>query len=392
MLTYSFYESDGRVRRYAEALSRRGDCVDVVSLGKNNQQRNETLCGVNIYHIQKRIVNEKNKIDYFLKIILFFFKSMLFVTLRHLKKKYQFIHVHSVPDFEVFAAIIAKISGAKVFLDIHDIVPEFFASKFSNNNPSFLFNSLLVVEKISCLFADHVIISNHLWEQKLVSRSVKIDKCTVILNYPDPRLFIRKFPKRPKDSIVAIYPGTFAWHQGLDIAIRSIALIKNEFPTFELHLYGKGPEESALRRLTIELGVQDRVRFAPLLPLEEIVKKMADADFGIVPKRSDGFGNEAFSTKILEFMSLGVPVIAANTKIDKYYFNDSLVLFFEAGSHDDLAAKLQLIASDENLRSRFAGNGLFYINNNNWDVKKDLYLKLIDKYISQQSSGHGPKS
>ena len=54
------------------------------------------------------------------------------------------------------------------------------------------------------------------------------------------------------------------------------------------------------------------------------MKRMAEADFGIVPKRSEGFGNEAFSTKIFEFMALGIPVIAADTKIDKYYFNDSL--------------------------------------------------------------------
>ncbi len=383
MLVYAFYESDGRVRRYAETLSSRGDHVDVVSLRNSKQPRSEILYGVNIYRIQKRIINERKKYNYFFKLVLFFIKSMIFVTRKHLKEPYQVIHVHSVPDFEVFAAFIPKITGAKVFLDIHDIVPEFYSSKFDNDKGSILFKVLLLVEKASCAFADHVIISNHLWAEKIISRSVRHSKCSVILNYPDQRLFKRRAPKQISGSIIAIYPGTFAWHQGVDIAIRAMAIIKEELPFLELKLFGKGPEESALRRLAEELEVHDRVKFGGYLPLEELVDKMAEADFGIVPKRSDGFGNEAFSTKILEFMSLGVPVIVADTMIDKLYFNDSLVLFFKAESAEDLAAKVKLIAHDRNRRDQLAADALSYIKTNNWDVKKYLYIELIDKYVKR---------
>ena len=58
---------------------------------------------------------------------------------------------------------------------------------------------------------------------------------------------------------------------------------------------------------------------------------MANADIGIVPKRNDSFGNEAFSTKILEFMSLSIPVVISSTRIDRHYFNDTVVRFFESG-------------------------------------------------------------
>ena len=52
------------------------------------------------------------------------------VTWRHLRRPYDLVHVHNMPDFLVFTAWFPKLTGAKVILDIHDIVPEFYASKF----------------------------------------------------------------------------------------------------------------------------------------------------------------------------------------------------------------------------------------------------------------------
>ena len=46
------------------------------------------------------------------------------------------IHVHSVPDFLVFAALVPKLLGARIILDIHDILPEFYASKFGASKDS----------------------------------------------------------------------------------------------------------------------------------------------------------------------------------------------------------------------------------------------------------------
>ena len=64
---------------------------------------------------------------------------------------------------------------------------------------------------------------------------------------------------------------------------------------------------------------------------------MAEADLGIVPKRNDSFGDEAFSTKILEFMASGVPVVVSSTRVDRHYFNDKVVRFFPSGDIGRLA-------------------------------------------------------
>jgi glycosyltransferase involved in cell wall biosynthesis len=111
---------------------------------------------------------------------------------------------------------------------------------------------------------------------------------------------------------------------------------------------------------------------------------MSKADVGVVPKRADSFGNEAYSTKIMEFMSLGVPVVVANTKIDLFYFSNSVVRFFESGNSDALAAALIEVLQDEKLRQRMVANALEYAEQNSWNVRKNDYLELVDSLIENR--------
>lgn len=378
MLAYAFYESDSRIMMYSKALTERADKVDVISLRKKGQSRREVIEGVTVYRIQGRSRNEKSRLSYLYRLIKFFILSGIFLTIKHLQNQYDIIHVHSVPDFEVFAAFFAKLTGGKIILDIHDIVPEFYASKFKTSTESPLFRSLVWVERAAGALSDHVIIANHLWKRKLVRRSVREEKCTAILNYPDKSVFYPRPRKRENNRFVIVYPGSLNWHQGIDIAIKAVNLIKDQVPEVEFHIYGEGGEEKKLIDLVNKLDLKDRVVFNKAIPRREIVNVMASADLGVVPKRASLFGNEAFSTKILEFMALGVPVIVSNTKIDRYYFNDALVNFFESGDERDLAKSLLSLIRDSERRKFLVMNGLDYIEKNNWNVKKEVYLDLVD--------------
>ena len=381
MLVYSFYESDNRVMRYAEALVKRGDSVDVIALGKEGAPRYEEIRGVKVYRIQNRTIDEKGKMSYLRKLTAFLFNSLIFVTKRHLKTPYDLIHVHSVPDFEVFATIFPKLKGAKIILDIHDIVPEFYASKFHANEKSILFKTLLMMERLSSKYADHVIISNHLWEKTILSRSVERDKCTVIMNYPDESMFYRRPRERNDDKFVMIYPGTLGWHQGLDIAIQAFASIKDQAPEAEFHIYGRGPEKKNLERLIAELGLENRVFIKDTVPIEQISNVMANADLGIIPKRNDPFGGTAFSTKILEFMSLGIPAIVSETKIDKFYFNDSILKFFKPADVNDLARCMISLRNDKALRDRLCENAQKFVADYSWEKRKREYFAIVDSKI-----------
>lgn len=379
MVAYSYYETDNRIRRYAETLARRGDQVEVVSLRKKGQQETGILNQVKVFRIQQREINERTKFDYLFRIVLFLFNSFIFITRQHLKEKYDLIHVHSVPDFEVFAALVPKLTGTKVILDIHDIVPEFYASKFNTGKDSLVTKMLEFIERICCQFSDHVIISNHIWGERLIQRSVEEQRCSVILNYPDPVIFNCSREKKKSDKFILMYPGTVSWHQGIDIAVRAMHQVCKKNPNIEFHIYGKGPEEKKVRKLVDTLQLTDNVKFCDLLPIDEIVEKMYDADLGIVPKRDDEFGGEAFSTKILEFMILGVPVLIAETKVDRYYFNESVVTFFKSENANDLAEKILMLEANRRVLQKQSESAHEFINKNNWNVKRYEYLSILQQ-------------
>ncbi len=387
MLAYTFYDADNRVRRYAEALVKRGDQVDAIAVAREGQPAFEIIQGVRVFRIQKRLIDETGPVSYLIKLVLFFFRSAWLVTIKHLREPYDLIHVHSVPDFEVFATLIPRLMGARVILDIHDIVPEFYASKFKVGERSIVFRLLVFLEWLSIAYSSHVIISNHLWQKTLVGRSVRPEKCTTLINYPDLTIFWRRpSPARNQDEFVMCYPGTLAWHQGLDIAIDAVSLLRDRAPGLRFFIIGDGPDREKLRSMIHERDLEDRVFLKGLIPLEGVAEIMAGTDVGVVPKRSDSFGNEAFSTKIMEFMAMGVPVIASRTRIDEYYFNDELVQFFESGNAGDLATKILSLMQEPARRAQLAARSAEFIALNSWDVRKQEYFELVDRL----TIGHSP--
>jgi|HubBroStandDraft_4_1064222.scaffolds.fasta_scaffold01521_4 glycosyltransferase involved in cell wall biosynthesis/peptidoglycan/xylan/chitin deacetylase (PgdA/CDA1 family) len=379
MLTYSIYEVDNRVRRYAEALAKRGDHVDVIALSRGNSPLGtEIINGVTVHRIQSRNRNERNKWTYVWRLFRFLFSSSAILARRHHRIRYDLIHIHNPPDFMVLAGLYPKMTGAKLILDIHDIVPELFASKFGATKNGQYVRLLKTIEKMATASVDHVIVSNHLWHEKLIARVVPEEKTSVIVNHVDPAIFHRRRRSRNDGKFIVLFPGTFQWHQGIDLAIEAFAGVKQRVPNAEFHIYGDGTERAKLVRLTEQLKLTECVKFFGYLPLEQIAEVMSNADLGVVPKRANSFGNEAYSTKIMEFMSQGVPVVISRTKIDSFYFDNSVVEFFTSGDIQSLTDAIMRVVEDKARREELIRHGYEYVDRNSWASKERDYYDLVD--------------
>ena len=387
-LAYTFYEFDNRVTRYVRALADRGDEVDVIALRQPERPWRETVDGVRFYRIQRRSRNEKAPGSYLLKLLWFCVKSAVLLAALQLRRRYDVVHVHNIPDFLVFGALVPKLLGARVILDIHDIVPELYAGKFGGKSESPMFRALVAVEQLCCRFADHVIIANDIWHERLIGRGVPPAKCTAFVNYPDLNLFAPA-DARPEDGrFLILYPGTLNRHQGVDLAIQAFAAVRAEMPRAEFHIYGHGPALPELKQMVRDAGLEESVRFMDSVGVAQIARIMASATVGVVPKRADGFGNEAFSTKIFEFMACGVPVIVSRTRIDQFYFTDQLVNFFEPGNAADLAAVLLRVYRTPDQQESRTRAARAFAQRNSWQVRSADYRAIVDSLAARNGCAY----
>jgi glycosyltransferase involved in cell wall biosynthesis len=379
MVVYSFYESDPRVRQYATALKERGDIVDVIALRREGDEDFGVVEGVNVFRIQPRPVNERRKRDYTGRIARFMLNSAAVLTKRHRQNPYELVHVHSVPDFLVFSALVPKLSGAAVILDIHDLLPELYASKFRVPQDSFWFKLMVFAERRSCAFADHVIVANDLWRERLIGRSVPASKCTTVRNYPVLDLFKSCVRERENGKFLITYPGSLNKHQGLEVAIRAFGRVSGRMPDTEFHIYGEGADKPRLMQLATEMHLDDRVFFHNGMPSRDIARVMVNTDLAVEPKMSQiPFSNEAASTKILEFMAAGVPIVASRTSIHSRYYDDTILKYYDADNDEALAECIFAMWSNPDERREQVLRANQYVDQNNWEAKRGEYLRLVD--------------
>lgn len=411
MVSYSYFERDNRVMRYAKALADRGDIVDVLSLREDPQAADsraapvakETepsqrpglpyspIAGIRVHHIQSRKRDEQRASDYLIRVLSFCARAWKLLVDLHRLHPFDLVHAHNVPDFIVFSAWWPRRKGARVILDLHDLLPEFYQAKFSSTDRSLTFRALAYCERTSCNFADHVIVSNHLWREKVIARSVAAHRCSAFINHVDDAMFRRSLPtcgKTPRP--VVIFPGGLHHHQGLHVAIKAFKIIVERLPEIEFRIIGDGPAREELAKLASELGLQNVVKFLPPVPLQRIPMVLAEADLGLVPKLAEGFGNEAYSTKIMEFMAAGLPVVASRTRIDEFYFGGGEVHFFRSGDEQALARAVIEVLENPQLRQILVERGLDYVSRENWSRKAIEYLDLVDGLLDRRRECRSP--
>jgi len=121
---------DPRPRREAKALIARGDEVDFICLRRSGEKRHETIKGVNVNRLPIKKHQGSSILSHIFGYLSFFILAFFNLNILYFEKKYRIIHIHTLPDFLVFVALIPKLFGAKVILDMHDPMPELYAAKF----------------------------------------------------------------------------------------------------------------------------------------------------------------------------------------------------------------------------------------------------------------------
>src|SRR5439155_19075371 len=127
-----------------------------------------------------------------------------------------------------------------------------------------------------------------------------------------------------------------------DLAVKAMASLKGEVP-IRLKIMGDSNKLAEVLDLASQLGVRDSIELVGRVPIEQVAGEMRDADVGISCHRAGIFGDLYFSTKIVEYLTQGLPVLSPRTYTIGKYFPDDCLFYFEPGSDAALAENLRFM-------------------------------------------------
>jgi glycosyltransferase involved in cell wall biosynthesis len=370
MIAYTNYTTDARTKREAETLVHHGFNVLFLSLREENEPKIANKCGVLLRQINTRKFIGKNQALYCFSYIDFIIRTFLVVSYLTLKGQIDAVHVHNMPDFLVFAAVLPRLLGKKIVLDIHDSMPETYAGKFSALPP--LFSRLLIwEEKFSARFANRIICVNHIQMQPLVARKIPQEKITVCMNVPDHTIFTAancNVNRKIHDSFNVVYHGTIDTTLGIDLAIRAMVPLSQKIPTIKFHIIGRGKDAPDFQKLILELGLANHIDFKmDMFPVAEVPVMLRDMHVGLIPNRKNRATELMLPVKLLEYVSLGIPTVAPRLRAIQYYFTEEMLGYYEPENVEDMANAVYLLYSDESRRTTLAQRALTMLDRYGWE-------------------------
>ena len=180
------------------------------------------------------------------------------------------------------------------------------------------------------------------------------------------------------------YHGTLTKRYGIDTAIQAVGLLRQQIPGIRLTIHGVGEYRDALVKLVEELDLGQYVQFSShYIPTSELPQFIRQADLGVVPYRRDVFTDGILPTKLMEYVALGVPVVAARTPVIEAYFDDSMVEFFTPGDQHDLARRIVALHADRQRLSSLAQNADKFNQRYNWQTVSAEYVALVERLNSR---------
>ena len=385
MVVHAHYPlGETRVEREALALVDHGYEVDILCLQSKGKPSVEVEQGVRIYRLPVKRRKTSGPAAQLLEYLAFFVLAFAKLIVLHRQRRYAVVQVHNLPDFLVFAALIPKLTGARLILDLHDLMPEFYAARFRKDLTSWPVRLIRWQEQLSCRFADHVITVTKLWRETLIQRGLPAEKVTVVMNVADNRIFFHdstaEQPARDNNHFHLLYHGNLTQRYGIDLAIQAVNLVRQEIPGICLTIHGGGDYLDALIKLTDELGLREHVSFSTrFVPTSELPQLIKQADVCVVPYQRDVFTEGILPTKLMEYAALGKPAIAARTPAIATYFDETMVQFFTPGDVQDLARCIRTLYLDRGRLEQLTQGIEKFTQRYNWSVQSAEYVRLVER-------------
>lgn len=378
MLAYAHYINDARIKSYVRTLEDRGHWVDVIALSSEGEAPVEARPQGTIFRIMSKYQGE-NILLYAWSYLQFFLKSFFFLARRSFSDRYDVVHVHNMPNVLVFAAIGPKMFGARLMLDVHDLMPANYMAKFDAQENALPVRILKIEQRLSAMFVDQVFCADHNQQDYLVEHcGVPGQKITVLMNLPNVELFRSVANVKKSNTFRIVYHGTIARRLGIDLIVKAMARVSSQVSA-ELWIYGAGDYLPEALALSSQLGLDEKIHFSQaFFPVEQIPEMVSGMDLGIIGNRRNlACDKYMLPVKLLEYVYLGVAVVAPRLDVIARYFDDEMVRFYDPENVEQMADAIIELYRNREKRERLSKAASRFYQEHNIKAQADRYLDLL---------------
>jgi glycosyltransferase involved in cell wall biosynthesis len=230
--------------------------------------------------------------------------------------KVDVVHACNPPDLLYLVAKMLKRKGARFVFDQHDLCPELYLSRFADRGEDMLYNVVRRLEQATYRTADVVISTNESYREAAVRRGhMDPDKVFVVRSAPIIDRFRQVDPepelKKGKPHLLC-YLGVMGPQDGVDYALRSLALLRDEIGRDDWHavFVGAGDTFDDMVALAKRLGLDDVVEFTGRIPDEDLVRYLSTADVCLSPDPHNPLNDVSTMNKVMEYMAMSRPIVS----------------------------------------------------------------------------------
>jgi glycosyltransferase involved in cell wall biosynthesis len=381
---YARYPFDPRVRKEAETLRDGGVDVEVLCVRGPGEAAREEVNGVAVHRLPLA-VRRGSRGRYVYQYAVFFLLAALRLLALRLRRRFDVVHVHSLPDFLVFAALPVRPFVSRIVLDLHEAMPEIYRARFPRSGPVGL-AAAKTLETLSCLVADRVIVVNDTIRDLLSQRGVPPSKLTVVMNSPRPAMSTAGNGPAPRPSWahdgapVLVYVGGLNPERDLVTLLKAHALAARVRP-LAVALYGYGPAgyREALRRTAETLETAPSVHLGGYVDPSQVPSTLARSAVGVVPYERNALTEVAIPNKLFEYVAVSKPLVVADLRAMRTLLGDA-ALYYRPGDAADLAGKILRLLEDVDLRSTLVERARRVHAACRWEVMAE---RLLSVYYEQ---------
>ena len=386
MLLHGYYPDEARVAGEARAAVAAGFEVDVVALGRKGEAPAVDIDGVQCSRLPIEHARGAGGLAMMREYAHFTVRVTIEAARLHRRRRYDVVQVHGPPEFLVVAALIPRmLGGAGVVLDVHDLGSDMFKMRFGNRPGAGVSDRLLrLIERWAGRLSDEVLTVHDPYRRELLARGVPGDKITVVLNTLDERMLPPESSQTQRDGFVIVYHGSITPHYGVPLVVEAAALVRETIADLRVEIYGEGDTLEDVVQRARTLGLEDVLHTPGFLPHADVLRAAQSASVGVVPNLPTPMNQFALSTKLFDYVALGVPAVSADLPTIREYFSGEEVLFFTPGDASSLAAALLDTFRNPDAAAARAASARRRYESYRWSHNARTYVDVLTRAASRR--------